>query len=352
VSICVATSTLDPRSIYPVIDPRRVAGSGVPFMTIGAALAWDNFVITVERAHNLSSCSMQIILETTLSEPKEIQAWNLFDNNFVDRVGSSSLGLPNSMIIQKAGRSGQSCNVGADTVILCRYFAWPRGRTALYSFSPQDFWDFWGGCAVTFNWFNDTQGNDIWGDQTPQPTYPGVRFPDFTLISNETNTGKFVVVGGAAFAADSNYLASMGLTGAAQAFTRLPSTPADGTLVREIFQGDIYVVFGGAKFLVPQVQTIDFLGIQIILPGPIAYNYNPNDVRVIPQGGTAQLRTVPFNGTLVKEQMDPRVFLADLNQLRWVTSPTVMDAQCLPWRHVRVVPDGTLANLPHGLDLT
>jgi hypothetical protein len=169
-------------------------------------------------------------------------------------------------------------------------------------------------------------------------------------MSNATNTGKLVVFGGAGFPADSTYLQNMGLTGAAEPFTpALPSTPADGTLVREMYQQEIFIVFGGAKFLVPPLQTITIGWIQFTIPGP--YNYSPNDIRIIPQGGAAQLLTVPVNGTLLRELQDTRVFLADLNQLRLVTSPAVMDARCLPGRHVRVVPDGSLAGLPHGPDL-
>jgi hypothetical protein len=349
VSVCVSASSLDPSSIYPVLDPRRTGGNGTkPFFQYGYQFAWDAIRIIVERAHTLSSCAMEINFTSDLAEGKEIQAWNLFDNNFVDHVGSSSLGLKSSMVIQKAGQSGQPCNVGTDTVVLCRQFAWPRLRTALYSFAPQDFWDFWGGCAVTFDWVADAGVSGPWGNQTPQPTYPLLILPDRTVMSDSTGPGKFVILGGAAFPADDAYLAGMGLSNAAaQPFSiSVPATPADFTLVREINQQDTYIVFGGAKFLIPHVSI---LGIQI--PGQIFFPFNPNDVKVIPSGGTAQLRTVPGNGTLVKELNDSRVYLADLNQLRLVTSPAVMDAHCLPQRHIRVVPPNTLAGLPRGADI-
>ena len=83
----------------------------------------------------------------------------------------------------------------------------------------------------------------------------------------------------------------------------------------------------------------------------MALGFTWNDVRVIPRGGTSKLTTVPIDGTLIKEQHDQRVFLVDQAKLRWVKSPAVMDARCLPSRHVRTVPDTTLAALPHGADL-
>ena len=61
--------------------------------------------------------------------------------------------------------------------------------------------------------------------------------------------------------------------------------------------------------------------------------------------------TIPIDGTLIKEQHDPKVYLVQNQQLRWVTSPAAMDSQCLSWRHVRTVPDNSLATLPRGADL-
>jgi hypothetical protein len=143
VSLCITTNVLDTRSIYPVADPRRTVGPG-PW-NYGYDLCWDDIQVTVERAPatSMSSCMMTVNFTTTLTEPKEIQAWNIFANDFVASVGSGSLGLPASMTIQRAmAPPAGSCNAGADTLILCRHFAWPRGRTALYTFQPNDFWNF------------------------------------------------------------------------------------------------------------------------------------------------------------------------------------------------------------------
>jgi len=119
----------------------------------------------------------------------------------------------------------------------------------------------------------------------------------------------------------------------------LPSTPADGTLVREVNRPEVFVVYGGAKFWIPDPPTLFSLG------------FNFSRVLITPPGGTAQLLTMPIDGTLLREQHNPMVFLIDNSQLRWVTSPAVMDARCLPWRHIRIVPDNALAGLTRGPDL-
>jgi hypothetical protein len=134
----------------------------------------------------------------------------------------------------------------------------------------------------------------------------------------------------------------MGLNGAPTVpFRALPSTPADGTLLREWDRPEVFVFFGGAKFWIPNPATL------------LALGYDWSQVRVIPPGGTAQLRTMPIDGTLLQEQHDPKVYLVANRQLSWVTSPEAMDALCLPWRHIRIVPDGALAapRLTHGPNL-
>lgn len=282
---------------------------------------------------------MNVELTSSLTEFKEIQAWNLFANNFVGRIGSSGLGLGRTMTITRAWGPGRSCGTGTDTVVLCRHFAWPRGRTALYTFSPQDFWDFWGGCTVTFTWLSDTIPQGNWGNQTPAPAYPQVRLPDRTVMTDGTTVR--IVFGGTDFAVtDLAYLTAMGLsTSGAIPLASLPPFPADGTLLREADRPEVYVVYGGAKFWIPNPETLFALG------------FDWSRVKVVPSGGTAKLAAMPISGTLIKEQSDPRVYFADGQVLRWVTSPAVMDRMCFAWRHVRIVPDNALAPLARGADL-
>jgi hypothetical protein len=333
---CVTTNYIDPRCIYPVIDRRRTAGPG-PW-AYGYTFAWDAMVITVTRTPTLSSCQMTVTFTTTLTELKEVQGYNIFGNSIVSRIGSAALALPTSMTFTRAWGPGVSCGSGVDTLMLCRYFAWPRGRTACYAFEPQDFWDFWGGCTVAISWFADNVAGGRWGDQTPAPTYPAGRLPDRTVMTDPA--GFRVVFGGASFLADSAYLSAMGLsTAGALPFSAMPAAPADGVLVRERNHPEVFVVYGGAKFWIPDPETLFDLGFDFTV------------VKVIPDGGSTQIASIPFDGTLIKEQHDPKVYFVDQQQLRWVTSPSVMDARCFPWRHVRTVPDNALAALARGPDI-
>jgi hypothetical protein len=339
VTVCTATTVFDSGYVYPVLDPRRTAGPGPYFY--GYDLAWDALQINVQRTPSLSSCQMLVQLMAPVTETKEIQAWNMFSNGFANSISSSN-GVLSSMTIRRAGAPGLACGSGADTLVLCRDFSWPRGRTALYTFPPLDFWDFWGGCTVTFIWFNDTQGSGLWGNQTPAPTYPLVQLPDGTVMSDATGNSLLIVFGGAGFPMDDGFIfaTSPDLSDAVPFDSRLPSTPADGTLVREFGHAEVFVTYGGAKFWIPDPPTLHMLG------------FDFPQVHDIPFGTSAQLRSVPIDGTLIKEFADPKIYLVANGQLSWVTSPSAMDNNCLPWRHVRTVPNSALASLPRGPNIS
>ena len=347
-TVCVVTTSLGSQWFYPVADPYRTAGLG-PW-NYGYLFAWDGVQVTVERDPALSRCRMRIELSGNVTETKEIDAWNFFKDNWVDRVGTAPLDLPTAMVIEKRG-PGQPCAVGTDTVVLVRYLKGPRGRTAMYSFPSQDFWDFWGGCAVTFTWVEPNRDPDgpAWapsGAQTPAPSYPIVSLPDGTLMMDALGAVSRVVFGGTDFLIDNNvtvngihYLDAFDPIIPPAPFRELPFYPADGTLVREFTRPEVYVVYGGAKFWIPDPPTLLGLG------------FDWSHVRVIPPNGTGKLRPKPIDGSLLQEQHSAKVYLVDNGKLRWVKSTAVMEARCLPWRHVRTVPDNALTALPRGPDL-
>ena len=364
-TVCVFTSSLGTQWFYPVIDPYRTAGAG-PYH-YGYAFAWDGVEVTVTRNFSLTRCRMRVELSSTLTETKEIQAFNFFNDTWHDQIDSLPGGAVTAMTIMKR-MPGESCGAGTDTVVLAR--ATPFGPRAFYTFPSDDLWDFWGGCTVRFTWVADTSPLGLpWapsGAQTPAPSYPVVRLPDGTLMRNAAGTGLSVVFGGTDFPADPGYLGALDTTpatdrvtvapdtrnllgmvdvrdrrllGGGVAFTPLPAIPADFTLVREWNRPEVDVVFGGAKFQIPDPPTLITLG------------FDWSMVRVIPAGGLSKLLTIPIDGTLIREQHDAKVFLVDNQQLRQVKITTVMDAACFPWRHVRVVPDTSLSALPRGPDL-
>lgn len=333
---CIAVQYLSVRGQYPVIDVLRVAGPG-PYR-FGYALAHDGIRIDVARSAALSPCQMRVTLETDLNEPKDILAWNLYANSQQGRIGSAGLGLQASMVISSALASGQACGQNTDTLVLRRKRPWPDGWTAFYWFPPQDLWDFWGGCEVTFTWIADWSTGP-WGDQTAQPTYPIVALPDGTLMRDAMGNVS-VVFGGTDFAIPPAWIpifdAKFG-TGRVPAIA-LPSIPVDGTLLREITDPKSFVVFGGAKFGFPDDATRTRL-------------FPSSPVNLLPPGALSKLPAVPIDGTLLREETDGRVFLIANGKLSHVLGGA-MEKHCLPWRHVRIVPDTSLANRPTGPDIT
>ncbi|OAF05131.1 hypothetical protein AYJ54_22015 [Bradyrhizobium centrolobii] len=282
---------------------------------------------------------MRITLVSSLSWYKEIKGWNYFTNTTTVDIGTTP-GLQTSALITKP-KPTAGCFTGTDTIILCK--AMGAGfMTGLYCFDPIEFWDFWGGYDVTFNWFSDNLGSGVWGAETPEPTYPLVRLPDGTLMEEvDLSGGGFtrfsVVYGGASFAIDDpNAIPALGLdrNNAIQE-QRLPSLPADSTLVRELHAKEIYVVFGGAKFLINQKKFNAF-----------------NQVHLIPHGGTNQLRRIPYDGTLIKEEHDPRIYFVNKQHLHWIVDQAAWEAGCFASRNVRTVPDGALAEFGRGHDIT
>ncbi|MGG7383161.1 hypothetical protein ACQ7B2_32005, partial [Escherichia coli] len=66
-------------------------------------------------------------------------------------------------------------------------------------------------------------------------------------------------------------------TAGALPFSAMPAAPADGVLVRERNHPEVFVVYGGAKFWIPDPETLFDLGFDFTV------------VKVIPDGGTGQI---------------------------------------------------------------
>jgi hypothetical protein len=81
---------------------------------------------------------MLVDLVSTLTEAKDILAWNLFANAAVARI-SSPVGLSHSMTISKSSSMGLGCGQGTDTLVLRRQDAAWGNWTAWYWFPPRDF---------------------------------------------------------------------------------------------------------------------------------------------------------------------------------------------------------------------
>jgi len=117
--------------------------------------------------------------------------------------------------------------------------------------------------------------------------------------------------------------------------TRYP----DGSVLREPSDPNVYVVFGNAKFWVPDPPTLQRLyggwGV----------------VQIVPDGSLSPLDSVSDDGTILKEEHDPYVWRIQAGQKRHVTTPSVL-ARFGGWGLVRTVPDGSLVLLPVGAPIT
>ncbi|MFP2906094.1 hypothetical protein ACLESD_13735 [Pyxidicoccus sp. 3LFB2] len=79
-----------------------------------------------------------------------------------------------------------------------------------------------------------------------------------------------------------------------QALNALPLVPRDGTLLRPFTSPEIYVVYGGVAFYIPDPSWFQALGL------------DPTLVRVAPAVALSQLRTIPEDGTLLKGFNQPK----------------------------------------------
>jgi hypothetical protein len=115
-------------------------------------------------------------------------------------------------------------------------------------------------------------------------------------------------------------------------------TPTDGTMARENSRPEVYVFFGGARFWLPSPEWVSRYG-------------GWGLVHAYPDGALLSMPTIPKDRTLLREWSAPEVWVIDAGQKRWVTAPPLLN-QFGGWSVVRIVPDGALATITRGPDVT
>ncbi len=241
---------------------------------------------------------MEIVLESAPGlNKKGILAWNFHQNWYVDSIGNRG-GDKTSMVIQKAGAPGQACGTGADTVVLGSWEVGLLGWQAHYYFPPQDFWDFWGGCKVTFMWFTDQAGSGVWGPQTTLGTHVP-RGAEAGQHAHETDPahGRGLLCrrrrGGVSNPTTANWASAAPTPEhhsirAPRCLQRRRTAPWFSNGVRSM---EVHVIYGGHPFF------IQIYSLQIFTLG-----FDWSRVRAIPFRGLFQLPDMPFDGTLLREQ--------------------------------------------------
>jgi hypothetical protein len=120
--------------------------------------------------------------------------------------------------------------------------------------------------------------------------------------------------------------------------SHVDDVPGDGVFVRELDRPEVLVVYGGAAFHIPD-------------PGTLSRLAGNSPIHVLPRDGAAVLRKVPVDGTLLREESQPPVYLVEGGMLRLIPDPETFAARGVRWDRVGVVPDTALATLPLGFPL-
>lgn len=110
----------------------------------------------------------------------------------------------------------------------------------------------------------------------------------------------------------------------------------DGSVLREISDPSVYVIYGGAKFSIADPATLFRL-----FPTGWAV------VQVVPDGTLAALGAVPADGTVMREENSAYVWLIEAGTKRHITTPDVL-RRYGGWSVVRTVPTFGLDKLPAG----
>ncbi len=109
----------------------------------------------------------------------------------------------------------------------------------------------------------------------------------------------------------------------------------DGALQREVSSPDVFAIYGGAKFCIPNVTTL------VRLFG------NSAEIISVADQALDQVPSTPCNGTILREETDPRVWLMENGMRRRILSPRVL-VRYGGWDAVRLLPDGSTNSFDDG----
>ncbi|AKT41117.1 trypsin-like serine peptidase [Chondromyces crocatus] len=123
------------------------------------------------------------------------------------------------------------------------------------------------------------------------------------------------------------------------ALSSTPTVPRDGTVLVTP-GGARHVVFGGARFPIHLLMEFTALG------------YSNPDMNPAPQLATQAIPLIPRDGTLLQERSHDPVYVV-LGGIRyWIQNWTVFHARGYQKNRIRIIPDGSVAQIPFGGVLT
>lgn len=187
------------------------------------------------------------------------------------------------------------------------------------------------------------------GGRPAQPVEPGMlaQIPpagpclsDGCLLKDQSTQRIFIMYGGAKFMIpDMLTFLAMGLGGRqaqvveTDVLAKVSNEPADGTLVKELGDSSISAIVGGARFPIPSEQHF------------VGFGYKWESVKIVPPGSLKRLNVVPHDGALVKEFGQERVYQIRGGKAEPIADIATFQAMGLQWRDVRVAPHGALTQI-------
>lgn len=154
---------------------------------------------------------------------------------------------------------------------------------------------------------------------------------EYLVNSNMTGKGKGIIT--------YRYLDDPILRGDYQIWLQIKKFPGeppiDDFLAKEASGSNIYVIYAGAKFLIPDMATLYRLyGVASM-------------VNTVPDGNLIRFGAIPKDGTILREENSVYVWLMEAGKKRHITTPRIL-GRYGGWDKVRVVPDYALNNIPIG----
>jgi hypothetical protein len=110
----------------------------------------------------------------------------------------------------------------------------------------------------------------------------------------------------------------------------------DGFLFREDGSGTVHVVQAGTRFPIPTAKEFNALG------------YQWHNIEVVPPSSMAHLSVKPAEKSLLKERDAPTVYLTEGGTKRPIKSEAAFNRSGYAWKNVKVVPSGSLSQVPMG----
>jgi hypothetical protein len=122
------------------------------------------------------------------------------------------------------------------------------------------------------------------------------------------------------------------------AFAAIPNSPANGTLLRDTADGSVYVIFGGARFHIPNENVLQ----ETYCP---FYPQQTCSQDIWHQAITGT-PTVPADDTLLREADNPAVYALCQGSRWWIPSETAFAQLGYSWSSVGLLWQGALSAVP------